>query len=341
MQPLRAPPTGSSSPQVLQKLVLTADLSDPVAPWRRVAFIPFGQGTSALGFHGYPEGPSSQPSALAIAPDGTIWIDDRWKRRVAHYSPNGDFLGAIGGLTDRGYDLAYAHGQLYVLAFPGGLRRGASIATPGPVQGFDLIAVADNGRGVVVNDLFPAPVGVATEAIGYFDSHGPGREGPRGFAQLDIPGSGEPRLIPGLPIARDSWFRFERRPSRGGGDQDFEFTFISNSGTEIQPVHIAVRVHDDGHLRSIAAEVAIVNVAPSGGDVAMYVMLAPARGGDAARFGGGRWLLRIGRSALLWERLPGPGIPDELERRHLTAGTDGSLYLMVARKKGVEILRRP
>jgi hypothetical protein len=100
-------------------------------------------------------------------------------------------------------------------------------------------------------------------------------------------------------------------------------------------------VHDGDARRLIPAEVGVINQVSVGTDVAMYVMLAPSRRADAARYGGGRWLLRIGTSPVLWERLPQPGIPDELERRHLAAGSDGSLYLMVAEDHGVQIFRRP
>jgi hypothetical protein len=325
----------------MDRLVLTADLSDPAAAWRRVVFIPFGNGASSLGFHSFPEGPSSQPSALAIAPDGTIWIDDRWKRRLAHYSPAGEFLGAIGGLTDRGYDLTFSHGQLYVLAYPGGFRRGGSVAFPGRVRGFDVTPVIEGGRGVLIDRLFPSSVGVATLANGYWDSRVPGREGPRDFVQLDIPGSGETRSIPGLPLTDESWFKPQALATGGGGDQDFDFSFLSASTTEVQPVHIIVRVQDDDKEKSILAEVGIVDIVPVGQDVVMYLMLAPTLRKDAVRYGGGRWLLRIGRSPVLWERLPDPGIADELERRHIAAGADGSLYLMMAQKEGIEIFRRP
>ena len=73
----------------------------------------------------------------------------------------------------------------------------------------------------------------------------------------------------------------------------------------------------------------------------MFVMLTPSRPTDARRYGGGRWLLRLGRSPVLWERLPDPGIADEPQRRHISLGPDGSIYLMVAEKQGVVILRRP
>jgi hypothetical protein len=78
-----------------------------------------------------------------------------------------------------------------------------------------------------------------------------------------------------------------------------------------------------------------------GDDVLFLVKVAPTRPGDADRFGGGRWLLRVGTSPLLWERLPYPETLDELQHRHLAVGPDGSIYLMVVGKGGELILRRP
>jgi hypothetical protein len=80
---------------------------------------------------------------------------------------------------------------------------------------------------------------------------------------------------------------------------------------------------------------------PTGDDVVMYVMLSPSRTRDARQFGGGRWLLRMGRSPVLWERLPSPPLSDEPQARHLALGPDGAIYLMVATKEGMLILRRP
>jgi hypothetical protein len=73
----------------------------------------------------------------------------------------------------------------------------------------------------------------------------------------------------------------------------------------------------------------------------MYVQVAPTRPDDADRYGGGRWLLRVGRSPLLWERLPSPDMTDELHHRHLAIGPDGAIYLMVTKEDGMLILQRP
>jgi len=69
--------------------VLRADLAERPAKWEPVLFIPFGGGDDSLGYETFPDSPSSQPSAFAVAPDGSFWIDDRWKARLAHYSPRG------------------------------------------------------------------------------------------------------------------------------------------------------------------------------------------------------------------------------------------------------------
>lgn len=84
-----------------------------------------------------------------------------------------------------------------------------------------------------------------------------------------------------------------------------------------------------------------VNPVPVDGDVPMYVMVSPSKPADQERYGGSRWFLRMGRSAVLWERLPDPGIPDEAQHRHIAAGLDGTVYLMVLTKEGAQIYRRP
>ena len=73
----------------------------------------------------------------------------------------------------------------------------------------------------------------------------------------------------------------------------------------------------------------------------MYVLGTPARAKDAQRYGGGRWLLRVGQSPLLWERITTPPTDDSPQHRHIAVGPDGAIYLMVEQRGGVEILRRP
>ena len=72
------------------------------------------------------------------------------------------------------------------------------------------------------------------------------------------------------------------------------------------------------------------------------VGVGPARYEDR-RVGDGRWLLGLfdDGSPLIWERLPEPSLEPEWATRTITAGADGTLYLMVAQPDGVSVFRRP
>lgn len=75
--------------------------------------------------------------------------------------------------------------------------------------------------------------------------------------------------------------------------------------------------------------------------VAIFVQISPARPDDADRFGGGLWLLEVGTSGpLVWERLPKGEISNEEQARHLAAGPDGRVYLMVPTEEGERIYSR-
>ena len=117
--------------------------------------------------------------------------------------------------------------------------------------------------------------------------------------------------------------------------------FTSAEAVLTQPLQIEVTGHPGTGSVSVPAEVGLLEPLPHGEDVLMYVEIAPTRPGDAERYGGGRWLLRVGRSPLLWERLPNPDMSDELHHRHLAIGPDGAIYLMVTKKSGMWILKRP
>jgi len=88
------------SPTVRPALELTADLRERAPDWKRLAFIPFGRGEARLG-HEVPPVHTDRPlmpPSFAVARDGSFWILDVVKRRIAHYAPGGSYLGEVGGL---------------------------------------------------------------------------------------------------------------------------------------------------------------------------------------------------------------------------------------------------
>ena len=60
-------------------------------------FIPYGDGEEELGtaLGGDMGGLDLGPEYGAQAPDGSWWILDAAKRRLAHYSETGEYLGAV------------------------------------------------------------------------------------------------------------------------------------------------------------------------------------------------------------------------------------------------------
>jgi hypothetical protein len=341
-----ARPSAPPSPVVLDRLVLTADLSEKPARWRKVLFVPFGTRRAELGFKLFHESTNSQPSSFAVAPDGSFWIADRWKERIAHYSAAGKFLGAIpvpeppaavsvGTSHERIRDVVLSGNSIYALMEP----TGGPIVKVDPSDSTRYARPQLRNRDLWVAEVFPSPRSLLMLVAGFVNPEdGSVDDGPLGVFRWD--GSGPPEPLPGIPADQGTWVDLKSVASPSEGDQDFELRHVGPESASVQPIHVDVRTKAAGG-RSLVAEVGPGEFISSGGDLLMFVMLTPARPTDARRYGGGRWLLRLGRSPVLWERLPDPGIADEPQRRHISLGPDGSIYLMVAEKRGVVILRRP
>jgi len=299
--------------------------------------VPFGKHPGQLGFKAFHEGPASQPSALAVAQDGSLWIDDRWKRRVAHYSPAGRYLAEAGPVeAGRGWDLAVQGDGVFVL-----VEQETGVI--GTVHGHAVMQnqVTYLGEPLFTFQIIPTVLGLVAEAGQVPGTH-PGDLG--SFLLVDLPRTEAKALLRGIPLGRGEVYldvSVSSQPAHPDGDQDFDLSFTSKEIAQTQPLEVELIVHDHGRVRSLPAEVGLTEPLPMGDDILFLVKVAPTRPDAADRFGGGRWLLRVGRSPLLWERLPYPNIADELQHRHLALGPDGTIYLMVAEKGGELILRRP
>jgi hypothetical protein len=248
------------------------------------------------------------------------------KQRVAHYDLSGRYLGSVEGVEDAGWDVALVDQHLYVLDDQASGRIGVD-----PVGGrFRFSNVTLDRERVSILQIFSSPLGL----MGQADSD----EGELGrFLQIAMPGSAEARLLPGLPYGRGDAFFQARWSESSQGDQDFDLLFLA----PVRPLRVDLIAHEHGKAISVPAEVALTEPLPVGHDVLFLVKIAPTRPDDAERYGGGRWLLRVGSSPLLWERLPYPETLDELQHRHLAVGPDGGIYLMLVGRGGEHILRRP
>ncbi|HEX2089136.1 MAG TPA: hypothetical protein VHI54_04260 [Actinomycetota bacterium] len=268
-----------------------------------------------------------------MANDGSFWILDPVKKRVARYSRTGEFIEGVGGFrldrfSPRPKDVAVLGDHVYVVEEE--FAR-ATLTAIGPERRRNPVALRDHSHPVAVSLLLPSVGRLIARIGGYADPPG---SGPVGYGELPLRGS--LRLLPGVPVDDETWVDI-----RAPGDQDLEFT--STRGA-MEAVH-AIRVSVFGgtpskRLRALVGP-AIEATFPKA--VGIYVRVAPARAGDAERYGGGAWYLRVGvdRTPLVWERVPEPRISDEEQVRHLAAGPDGRVYLMIPDRDGEKIYVRP
>ena len=330
-----AGPTRSTLPPV----VLHADLTERPAPWRLVASIPYGTRPGELGR--VPEGGHTPvqylPMSFTVAADRSIWILDWVKKRLAHFTSGGRFIGAVHGLfADRfhphGVDVMMAGGEPVVLeARPS--TRALRIAVAAAGGGFTRRWVRFSGDGVRGGTLYPngtAP-GVSVDGRPY------GRAGgisysPRGFGRIDVR-SGALSMLPGVPLGDGSYLA-----PHDLGEPSFSVEFIGGR----QRTSLPVRIRVTAGRRTVGGIVAeYVQTSLVHGAV-FWVQAEPSRAVDVRRYGSGRWLLAVfdDGSPLLWERLPDPVTDDEILTRHLASGPGDSIYLMQATKDGISISRR-
>jgi hypothetical protein len=302
-----------------------------------VATIPWGEARDKLGLvtdvHRTPI--PYLPRSFAVAPDGTFWILDVVKHRLAHFGPGGAYLGAVGGFRFDRFapsprDVVFAHGTIYVLEE---MQVTATLVSIGGDGVLHRSQPRDQGRPVVLELLYPSPAGVAARFDGWADPVG---AGPRGFARFDPPASTVAEFLPGVPLSEGNSIALEA-PS----ETDMALTFTGKSGEVIQPIHVRMVAEMNSRQKEIPI-IAGETIEAVGRDrAAILVRISPARGADAERFTGGQWLLEIGtRGPVVWERLPEAGISNEQQARHLATGPDGRLYLMVPTREGERIYGR-
>ena len=324
-------PTVQPSASRLPQVVLRADQSEMTARWDFILRVPFGPGRHELTYQPPSQSAPMEPSSFAVAPDGSFWIVDAGKERIAHFDQDGRFLEEVGTPGHHAEDIVFSGASMYALLD----EQTGSIAQVRP-DGLRSVTVNANGRSLMIFPRLDAPSGgLVARSIGYAGSTGQ-FEGPAGYVRVDVSAGGQAEILPGLPIGRQTEIRLDP----GRSDEEFDLLYLRDGMATAQPVHFELFV-GGGSKKKRVPGIFGPDPLPLDGDVPMYVMVSPARSGDQERYGGSRWFLRMGRSPVLWERLPDPGIPDEAQRRHVASGSHGSLYLMVLTKTGASIYRRP
>ena len=330
--PAAAPVPGVAT---LQRLELRADLAEAPVRWRLVTSIPFGPRPEQLGYFFNRNRGSLPllPRSFAVANDGSFWILDPVKKRVARFSRTGEFIEAVGGFkldrfSPRPKDVAAFGDHLYVVEEE--FAR-ATLTTIGPDRRRVPEALQDRSHPVAVSLLLPSVGRLIARIGGYADPPG---TGPVGYGELPLRGA--LRLLPGVPVDHETWIDI-----RAPGDQDLEFASRRGAIEAVQPIRVSV--FGGTPPKKIPALVGPAIEATFPEAVGIYVRVAPVRPLDAERYGGGAWYLRMGvdRTPLVWERIPEARVSDEEQVRHLAAGPDGRVYLMVPDRDGEKIYVRP
>jgi hypothetical protein len=323
----------------LAPVVLRADFSQEPAAWHLVATIPYGSHTAELGQVPVGEHTPVQylPMSFAVAPDRSIWILDWVKRRLAHYSSAGRYLGAVSGLhADRfhphGRDVMMAGDRPVVLETTVS-RNAIQLAIPAADRHFRRLRVRFHGGGVRGDTLYPAMDHVGVSVDGRpFSPNGTVSYSPRGFGRIDL-SNGDLRMLPGIPLGDGTFVH-----PHDIGTPKFDVEFVHGEERSILPIRIAVEAN--GH-RLPGGGAAYPQTSLRHG-IVFWTRVQPYRYEDIRRYHDGRWLLALfdDGSPLLWERLPDPPTDDEIVVRHLASGPGDSIYLMQMGRRRLWIYRR-
>ncbi len=339
-------PAPSSAPVELDPVVLTASLAERPAAWRLVTEIPFGSREAQLGY--VPEASDAYvggvPPSFAVDRDGSVWILDYVKGRVAHYAATGDYLGSLGrfpvGGVWRVRDLQVRDGSLVVLR--GNILTAASAVTVfdgGDQRPMKEVTLGDEPA--ILYSLVPGTPTLTGELHGFGSTADhPAGSGPSGWVEVN-PDLGSVRERAGVPLS-------------GGNNMDIaspldvhlrslpdrlEVTFLADDGSSVLPLRFRLvrRVGSPVLRHSVA--VWVQGARPHGLSASVRIVTS---GRDEDLTLGGWWYLEVSDdgSALVWERLPDPGIPTEAQVRYLTTAPDGSVYLMLLGPRGARIYRR-
>lgn len=317
-------PPGSPNatpPATSPPITLVANLDQAPIEWSEVAFLPGGDGPDEIGLDPCFHCEAVVPAALAVAPDGTYWIADSYKRRIAHFAEDGSFIEAMP--TERSpADLTFVGEHLYALeqgshtivaVDSGTLSEPVVMTAAGrPMQALALVGHQDQLLAWFTDE---------EEALGRFWATG----------SID-PTTGEVTPTPGVHVPGDLFMDLvpllETRPL------SYELRW-SEDGQLIRQQEIRFQlVRDSRPVRTTVGDTYIRTSTPTG--FATLVSI-----GDGQGLPVGVWYLEIpvdgGQPA--FERIPKDAfIGDAI--RYIALGPDGRIYWMRLLEDGLHIYRR-
>jgi len=341
--PTTAGPGTRHSPVALTRIVLTANLGDQPSKWPLVAHIPFGRAPSELGLYHDREHTSTPlyPPSFAIGGDRSIWFLDIAKHRIAHYSPEGAYLGQVTGVrfartTPVPRDLAFAGDRLYMLSQRAPIQGVVqSVGDEGVLPPYNVLT--EHHHPAIVTFLYPTAGPLLGQVEGRSSRNGGVLgSGRQGVAELLGPRQ-DVRFLPGYPLV-DGNFMDLRGVTHS--DQDLELLYTSGRRRAKRPFHVRLVTGKGGRVIPAIVQFELDTGLPHG--VVAVVGVGPAGHMDH-RFGDGLWLFGSfdDGSPLIWERVPEAGLEQEFFHRSLTATPDGTIYRMIPEPDGIFIYRRP
>jgi len=323
--------TPAPEPTALDPLVLTASLDEEPVTWPEVAFLPAGDAEAQIGIQPcYHCGEQLLPSALAVDGDGSFWIADSYKARIAHFARDGSFIEAfpaeIGlAVPDSGSaDLAFVGDRLYVL-----LEEGRSRVAPIEAGGLGKpIIVNNDGQGLHVQAVIPGQDELTVMISGAERLLG----GYWAFATVD-PATGQVTPSPGVRDSVGSYIDIQ--PDFDAPPGTFEIRWSQEDRGLIAVQELRFQLVRGGEERRVSVGDMYVRTATHWG-VATLVSV-----GDGQGMPVGRWYLEIlpESPSITFERLPDEGFIGNA-RRYLTVGRDGRVYWMRLLDDGLHIYRR-
>jgi hypothetical protein len=316
-----SPSVGDSTPGPtrLDPITLEASQDDGAVLWDEVAVVPAGDAEEEVGVEPCSDcGDRLVPTALAVGPDRTFWVADRYKRRIAHFAEDGSFLGATP--VDSGpADLAFVGDRLYVLLADDGSE--IAVAEGGVLRG--PITVNDDGRPLHVEAL----IGGQGELLVLIQGAERLLGGYWAYASVD-PATGQ--VMPSAGVLTHFGTRADLQPSRPA---TFDLRWsLGDRPTAVQGIGFQL-VRDGSNVETTVGDAYLRTC--TGGGVATVMSI-----GDGAGTPVGAWYLEISAQgrAPIFERLPADGFIEDI-RRSLTFGPDG-VYWMQLRDDGLHIYRR-